>query len=97
MKRRNELGPEIGAGEITPREIFEQRRTIIRAAAAGTFGAALAPFFARDALAQAESLARDYPHFQLAQLVVGDLLMARTRPMSSVGALMAGAAPGDGG
>ena len=34
----------------------------------------------RDALAQAESLARDYPHFQLAQLVVGDLLMARMRP-----------------
>ena len=52
MKRRNELGPEIKAGEITPREIFEQRRTIIRAAAAGTFGAALAPFFSREALAQ---------------------------------------------
>ena len=52
MKRRNQLGPEIAASEVTPREIFEQRRTIIRAAAAGTFGAALAPFFARDALAQ---------------------------------------------
>ena len=35
---------------------------------------------ARLEAAQAESLARDYPHFQLAQLVVGDLLMARTRP-----------------
>lgn len=55
MKRRNELGPEIEPGEITPRAVFEQRRTIIRAAAAGTFGAALAPFFAREALAQSAS------------------------------------------
>jgi murein L,D-transpeptidase YafK len=35
----------------------------------------------REALAQAEHLARDYPHFQLAQLVAGDLLMARTPPV----------------
>ena len=35
----------------------------------------------REALAQAERLARDYPHFQLAQLVAGDLLMARTPPV----------------
>ena len=34
----------------------------------------------REALVQAESLARDYPNFQLAQLAVGDLLMSRTRP-----------------
>lgn len=34
----------------------------------------------REALAQAERLARDYPHFQLAQLVVGDLLLSRTPP-----------------
>ena len=33
----------------------------------------------REALAQAESLASDYPHFQLAQLAVADLLMSRTR------------------
>ena len=39
----------------------------------------------REALAQAEALARDYPHFQLAQLVVGDLLMARTRPIRRLG------------
>ncbi len=35
----------------------------------------------REALAQAESLARDYPNFQLAQLAVGDLMMSRTRPL----------------
>ena len=52
MRRRNESGPEIKASEITPREIFEKRRTIVRAAATGAFGAALAPFFARSALAQ---------------------------------------------
>ena len=39
----------------------------------------------REALQQAESLARDYPHFQLAQLAVGDLLMARTRPVRRLG------------
>ena len=39
----------------------------------------------REALAQAERLARDYPHFQLAQLAVGDLLMSRTRPIRHLG------------
>ncbi len=39
----------------------------------------------REALAQAESLARDYPNFQLAQLAVGDLLMSRTRPLRHMG------------
>lgn len=39
----------------------------------------------REALAKAESLAQDLPHFQLAQLVYGDLLAARTRPLSVVG------------
>ena len=39
----------------------------------------------REALAQAESLARDYPNFQLAQLAVGDLLMSRTRPLRHLG------------
>ena len=50
-----ELGSPIASSEITPREVFEQRRTLIRAAAAGTFGAALAPFFARNAFAQTSS------------------------------------------
>jgi sulfoxide reductase catalytic subunit YedY len=44
--------PTIAASEITPREVFEQRRALIRAAAAGAFGAALAPWFARSAFAQ---------------------------------------------
>ena len=39
----------------------------------------------REALAQAEALARDYPNFQLAQLAVGDLLMSRTRPIRRMG------------
>ncbi|MDH4416148.1 hypothetical protein DBR12_00740 [Acidovorax sp. HMWF029] len=39
----------------------------------------------REALVQAESLARDYPNFQLAQLAVGDLLMSRTRPIRHLG------------
>lgn len=39
----------------------------------------------REALAKAESLVQDYPHFQLAQLVYGDLLAARTRPIRILG------------
>jgi murein L,D-transpeptidase YafK len=37
------------------------------------------------ALEQAAKLARDYPNFQLAQLVYGDLLMARARPLRQLG------------
>jgi murein L,D-transpeptidase YafK len=39
----------------------------------------------REALKQAESLASDYPNFQLAQLAVGDLLTARARPIRRLG------------
>ena len=39
------------ASDITPQAIFENRRTLIKAAAAGSFGAALAPWFSRQALA----------------------------------------------
>ena len=38
-------------GDITPKVIFEQRRNLIKAAAAGSFGAALAPWFSREAFA----------------------------------------------
>ena len=41
----------------------------------------------REALHAAESLARDYPNFQLAQLAVGDLLTARTRSIRHLGDL----------
>jgi sulfoxide reductase catalytic subunit YedY len=39
------------AGDITPRSVFENRRSLIKAAAAGSFGMALAPWFSREALA----------------------------------------------
>lgn len=39
----------------------------------------------REALAKAERLVQDYPNFQLAQLVYGDLLAARTRPIRTLG------------
>ncbi len=39
----------------------------------------------RDALSKAERLVLDYPHFQLAQLVYGDLLTARTHPIRTLG------------
>jgi len=41
----------------------------------------------REALKQAETLASDYPNFQLAQLAVGDLLTARIRPIRRLGDL----------
>ena len=39
----------------------------------------------RDALPKAESLVKDHPNFQLAQLVYGDLLVGRTRPVRNLG------------
>lgn len=39
----------------------------------------------RQALERAEALVHDHPNFQLAQLVYGDLLTARTRPLRSWG------------
>lgn len=39
----------------------------------------------REALAKADQLVTDYPHFQLAQLVHGDLLAALTRPIKAFG------------
>ena len=38
-------------GDITPKDVFENRRNIIKTAAAGGFGMALAPWFSREALA----------------------------------------------
>lgn len=40
---------------------------------------------AREALVRAESLVAHHPNFQLAQLVLGDLLAARTRPVRTLG------------
>ena len=39
----------------------------------------------RQAMPLAESLVRDHPNFQLAQLVYGDLLMAQLRPVRNLG------------
>jgi murein L,D-transpeptidase YafK len=39
----------------------------------------------REALAKADRLVEDFPNFQLAQLVHGDLLAAQTRPLKSFG------------
>ena len=52
MKHDGKADATIAASEITPREVFEQRRALIRAAAAGAFGATLVPWFARSAFAQ---------------------------------------------
>jgi sulfoxide reductase catalytic subunit YedY len=38
-------------GDITPQAVFENRRNLIKAAAVGSFGMALAPWFSREALA----------------------------------------------
>ncbi len=46
----------------------------------------------RKALDQAEKLVRDFPNFQLAQLVYGDLLAARTHTLKSMGDVPAAAA-----
>jgi sulfoxide reductase catalytic subunit YedY len=43
--------PHILPSDITPQAVFENRRALIKAAAAGSFGMALAPWFSRQALA----------------------------------------------
>jgi murein L,D-transpeptidase YafK len=47
----------------------------------------------RKALAEAQNLARDYPHFQLAHLAVGDLLLSRSRGLRQLGDIPAAEAP----
>jgi hypothetical protein len=44
----------------------------------------------REALDKAQALVRDVPNFQLAQLVHGDLLMARRSPLAGVGGGLSG-------
>jgi L,D-transpeptidase YnhG len=39
----------------------------------------------REAMARAETLVKDHPNFQLAQLVYGDLLASQSRPVRTVG------------
>ncbi|MGT2430420.1 protein-methionine-sulfoxide reductase catalytic subunit MsrP [Cupriavidus basilensis] len=46
-------GDDIAASEITPRGVFESRRRLLAMAVAGAAGSMPAPWFARDALAQA--------------------------------------------
>ena len=50
----------------------------------------------RQALNQAAQLVQDYPNFQLAQLVYGDLLLAQTRPINALGDVPADMAKGAG-
>ncbi len=47
----------------------------------------------RDALAKADRLVEEYPHFQLAQLVHGDLLAAQIRPIKTFGDVPESLAP----
>ncbi|MDI1239508.1 MAG: L,D-transpeptidase family protein [Polaromonas sp.] len=46
----------------------------------------------REALVKAERLVNDHPNFQLAQLVYGDLLAARSRPLRTLGDVSDGTA-----
>jgi murein L,D-transpeptidase YafK len=48
----------------------------------------------REALQRAEALVRDHPNFQLAQLVYGDLLTTRIRPVRDLGDVPAALATG---
>ncbi|MCA3239116.1 MAG: L,D-transpeptidase family protein [Curvibacter sp.] len=48
----------------------------------------------REAMQRAETLVRDHPNFQLAQLVYGDLLMTQARPLRDFGDVPPGLAQG---
>ncbi|MDP2263378.1 MAG: L,D-transpeptidase [Hydrogenophaga sp.] len=64
-----QLAPQLGRAEARLIEIYQL----------------IAQGSHRPALAQAESLVRDHPNFQLAQLVLGDLLSLQTRPVHQLG------------
>ncbi len=51
----------------------------------------------REALQRAETLVRDFPHFQLAQLVYGDLLTTQVRPVRDFGDVPPALATGNAG
>ena len=51
----------------------------------------------REALQRAEGLVHDFPNFQLAQLVYGDLLATQAHPVRDFGAVPTGLAGGSGG
>ncbi|MEQ1659386.1 MAG: hypothetical protein ABL896_11485, partial [Hylemonella sp.] len=53
--------------------------------------------YTREALERAESLVRDHPNFQLAQLVYGDLLTTQARPVRDFGDVPAALAGGNAG
>ena len=74
MNRRTILGSPISTSEITPRAVFDERRTLIRAAAAGVFGTALAPWFSRSAFAQADDGRSKLPAKVNAQYLLKDKL-----------------------
>ncbi|MBS3997321.1 MAG: L,D-transpeptidase family protein [Hydrogenophaga sp.] len=64
-----QLAPQLGQAEARLIEIYQL----------------IAQGAHRPALAQAESLVRDHPNFQLAQLVLGDLLSLQTRAVRQLG------------
>lgn len=64
-----QLAPQLGQAEARLIEIYQL----------------IAQGAHRPARAKAESLVRDHPNFQLAQLVLGDLLSLQTRPVQQLG------------
>jgi len=61
--------PEMGRAEARLMQVYRQ----------------IAGGHSREALDMAAKVVRDYPNFQLAQLVYGDLLAARVRPVRALG------------
>jgi sulfoxide reductase catalytic subunit YedY len=54
--RRDRASPRVGASEITPRRVYEDRRELLKLFAAGTLGGALAAWAGREAHAQGGGL-----------------------------------------
>ena len=70
------------ASEITPREVYEQRRSLLKALALGAGGAALSTWAARDA--RAEGPARSTPLPGKRSTVAGALVLDKPTPLDDV-------------
>ncbi len=72
------------ASEITPRAVYEERRRLLRALAAGGAGAALAGWASRDALAQSAPPGKLPPMPGARSTVAGALVMDKPTPYRDV-------------
>lgn len=83
--QKKAVSPPVSATNISPKKVEKVVEAGVAEARLIEVYQLAAKANSREALAKATRLVQDYPHFQLAQLVYGDLLAARMRPIRRLG------------